>query len=305
MGAPVALAGGARRPRGHASVSCVGGASAITPSVIAGCRQDRTIAAQPESRTPRNSAPSALRPESAPKAARPAVDLARACNAAVSPEIATTTSLMINVVPYELDQSGRIARMFQIPVATRTANAPHAIALKRRATARGASGESRRNPGVGPNRRAVRPLPHRPTGTAPLSDEGRPPTPATISPVRDALPRFLGLLEHHPNSFSSSALAGRLRTRRTRQICRSPLVVAVGGAVVTLVVVGPPRVEPPMPYARAADFVAITHAAFIAFLLVGGYAAWQFPRLVWVHIPAVVVTAAIFAFGADCPLTDL
>jgi hypothetical protein len=33
--------------------------------------------------------------------------------------------------------------------------------------------------------------------------------------------------------------------------------------------------------------------------------AWRRPRLVWAHIPAVVVTAAIFAFGADCPLTDL
>jgi Protein of Unknown function (DUF2784) len=64
-------------------------------------------------------------------------------------------------------------------------------------------------------------------------------------------------------------------------------------------------VEPPMLYARSADLVAIAHAAFIAFLLVGGYAAWRFPRLVWVHIPAVVVTAVIFAFGADCPLTDV
>lgn len=60
-----------------------------------------------------------------------------------------------------------------------------------------------------------------------------------------------------------------------------------------------------MLYERSADLVAITHVAFIAFLFVGGYAAWRFPRLLWVHIPAVVFTAAIFAFGADCPLTDL
>jgi Protein of Unknown function (DUF2784) len=58
-------------------------------------------------------------------------------------------------------------------------------------------------------------------------------------------------------------------------------------------------------YAYAADLAAITHAAFIAFLLVGGFLAWRSPRLVWVHLPAVVVTAAVFAFGADCPLTDL
>ena len=60
-----------------------------------------------------------------------------------------------------------------------------------------------------------------------------------------------------------------------------------------------------MLYARAADVVAATHAAFIAFLLIGGFLAWRWPRLVWAHIPAVVVTAAVFAFGADCPLTDL
>jgi hypothetical protein len=60
-----------------------------------------------------------------------------------------------------------------------------------------------------------------------------------------------------------------------------------------------------MLYVRSADLVAITHAAFIAFLLVGGFVAWRLPRLVLVHLPAVVVTAALFAFGADCPLTDL
>jgi Protein of Unknown function (DUF2784) len=60
-----------------------------------------------------------------------------------------------------------------------------------------------------------------------------------------------------------------------------------------------------MLYAGSADFVAILHAAFIAFLLVGGFLAWRWPRLVWAHIPAVIVTAAVFAFNADCPLTDL
>jgi hypothetical protein len=60
-----------------------------------------------------------------------------------------------------------------------------------------------------------------------------------------------------------------------------------------------------MLYARAADLVAVTHAAFIAFLLVGGFVAWRRPRLVWAHIPAVAVTSAVFALGADCPLTDV
>ena len=34
-----------------------------------------------------------------------------------------------------------------------------------------------------------------------------------------------------------------------------------------------------MLYARAADLVAVTHAAFIAFLLAGGFVAWRRPRL--------------------------
>src|SRR5919197_1747377 len=57
--------------------------------------------------------------------------------------------------------------------------------------------------------------------------------------------------------------------------------------------------------ARSADLVAIVHAAFIVFLLAGGFLAWRRPWLVWVHLPAVAVTAVVFAFGADCPLTDL
>jgi hypothetical protein len=60
-----------------------------------------------------------------------------------------------------------------------------------------------------------------------------------------------------------------------------------------------------MLYARSADVVVIVHAAFIAFVLVGGYAAWRLSRLAWAHIPAMLLTAALFAFGADCPLTDL
>jgi|SRR5215813_12010712 len=60
-----------------------------------------------------------------------------------------------------------------------------------------------------------------------------------------------------------------------------------------------------MLYARAADLVAVAHVAFIVLLLAGGFLAWRWPRLVWVHLPAVVVTATVFALGADCPLTDL
>jgi hypothetical protein len=60
-----------------------------------------------------------------------------------------------------------------------------------------------------------------------------------------------------------------------------------------------------MPYGLAADLVVVVHVAFIAFVLVGGYAAWRWPRLLWAHVPALALTVTLFAFGADCPLTDL
>jgi Protein of Unknown function (DUF2784) len=60
-----------------------------------------------------------------------------------------------------------------------------------------------------------------------------------------------------------------------------------------------------MLYARAADLAVFVHVAFIAFVVLGGYATWRWPRLVWVHLPAVAVIGLLFAFGADCPLTDL
>jgi hypothetical protein len=60
-----------------------------------------------------------------------------------------------------------------------------------------------------------------------------------------------------------------------------------------------------MLYARAADLVVIAHFALIGFVLVGGFVAWRWPRLLWAHAPAVALTVVLFAFGADCPLTDL
>ena len=60
-----------------------------------------------------------------------------------------------------------------------------------------------------------------------------------------------------------------------------------------------------MLYARAADVVVLVHVTFIAFVLVGGFLAWRWPRVVWAHVPAALVIGVLFAFGADCPLTNL
>jgi hypothetical protein len=47
------------------------------------------------------------------------------------------------------------------------------------------------------------------------------------------------------------------------------------------------------------------HLAFIVFVALGGFLAWRWPRLVWVHVPVVVWAVAIVAIGFTCPLTPL
>ena len=63
--------------------------------------------------------------------------------------------------------------------------------------------------------------------------------------------------------------------------------------------------EPRMLYAVAAGLVVVAHVTFIAFVLLGGFLAWRWPRVLWAHVPAVILTAGLFAFGLDCPLTDV
>lgn len=58
-------------------------------------------------------------------------------------------------------------------------------------------------------------------------------------------------------------------------------------------------------YRLSADVVLLLHAAFIAFVMLGGFAALRWPRLVWLHVPAVAWGAGIAFLGAVCPLTPL
>ena len=54
-----------------------------------------------------------------------------------------------------------------------------------------------------------------------------------------------------------------------------------------------------------ADAVLILHFAFIAFVVLGGLLVLCWPRLAWVHLPAVAWGAGIEFLGAICPLTPL
>lgn len=51
--------------------------------------------------------------------------------------------------------------------------------------------------------------------------------------------------------------------------------------------------------------VVVVHAAFVVFVVTGGFLALRWRRLIWLHLPAVVWAAAIELIGFRCPLTPL
>ena len=55
----------------------------------------------------------------------------------------------------------------------------------------------------------------------------------------------------------------------------------------------------------AADAVALVHLAFVLFVAFGGLLVWRWPRLAWLHVPAVAWGAWIEFAGGTCPLTPL
>ena len=60
-----------------------------------------------------------------------------------------------------------------------------------------------------------------------------------------------------------------------------------------------------MPYGLLADAVLLAHAAFVAFVVLGGVLVLRWPRLAWVHLPVVAWGAGIEFVGGICPLTPL
>jgi hypothetical protein len=60
-----------------------------------------------------------------------------------------------------------------------------------------------------------------------------------------------------------------------------------------------------MSYRLLADLVLLGHAAFVAFVVLGGFAVLRWPRLAWIHVPVVLWGAGIEFAGGVCPLTPL
>jgi hypothetical protein len=54
-----------------------------------------------------------------------------------------------------------------------------------------------------------------------------------------------------------------------------------------------------------ADAVVALHAAFIAFVLLGGLLVVHWPRAAWLHLPCAAWGVAVEVFGWICPLTPL
>ena len=54
-----------------------------------------------------------------------------------------------------------------------------------------------------------------------------------------------------------------------------------------------------------ADVVVVLHFAFVVFVVLGGLLAIRWPRVIWVHVPAVLWGVLIELGGWICPLTPL
>jgi hypothetical protein len=60
-----------------------------------------------------------------------------------------------------------------------------------------------------------------------------------------------------------------------------------------------------MPYHALADLVLLAHAAFVAFVVLGGLVVLRWPRCAWIHVPAALWGILVEYAGLVCPLTPL
>ena len=52
-----------------------------------------------------------------------------------------------------------------------------------------------------------------------------------------------------------------------------------------------------------ADIVMVVHGALLLFFVVGGFLAWRWPRLIWLHLTIVVWNLVIVLVDFGCPVT--
>jgi hypothetical protein len=54
-----------------------------------------------------------------------------------------------------------------------------------------------------------------------------------------------------------------------------------------------------------ADALVVIHLGFIVFVVAGGFAALRWPRIAWLHLPAVAWAIGVEATATICPLTPI
>jgi hypothetical protein len=54
-----------------------------------------------------------------------------------------------------------------------------------------------------------------------------------------------------------------------------------------------------------ADALVVAHFAFTAFAVCGGFLAWRWPRLIFLHLPALAWGVYVEVSHSVCPLTPL
>ncbi|MFE6924320.1 DUF2784 domain-containing protein [Nocardia sp. NPDC057663] len=58
-----------------------------------------------------------------------------------------------------------------------------------------------------------------------------------------------------------------------------------------------------MPFRVLAELIAVTHVAFIAYVVAGGFLAWRWPRTIGLHLLAAAWGFGTILIGFECPLT--
>lgn len=58
-------------------------------------------------------------------------------------------------------------------------------------------------------------------------------------------------------------------------------------------------------YLLLADLIVVLHLGFIAFAALGALLLFKWPRLIWLHLPAMIWAAITEFRGLICPLTPL
>jgi hypothetical protein len=56
-------------------------------------------------------------------------------------------------------------------------------------------------------------------------------------------------------------------------------------------------------YRALVPVILVAHFTFLAYVVLGGFLAWRWPRAIWPHLAAIVWAVLIVANAVSCPLT--